>query len=1130
MPVSTSKLLLRNSYTFWAYSFHACQPRAAWVILGILVLLSCVAVANAQVLYGTLVGNVTDPSGGVVVGATVRIVNTGTGQTEEVTTNAAGLYTFSNVPAGTYNLTVSAPGFAAFTEEGILLNVNTVQRHDVALKVGTVGETVLVEGMAVALQTDKADVSSELGSQVVSDLPLTRYRNFQSAINLVPGASPARFQNANTDSPQRSLATNINGTSRRNNSTRIDGTLTMQLQLAHASYIPTAESIEVVNVTTDAADAEQGLAGGSDILVQTKSGTNQFHGTAYEFNTSNFLAARDFFNRNPHAPKNIINDLGGTFGGPIKKDKLFFFSSYEMIRERTAFGLLFTLPTDDARAGNFSAYPTTIYDPATGTNGAGRTPLPNNNIPANRLNPIALKFQGWIPEPNQPGLTNNYYNSGTDNTNRYQFDNKVNYNLNASHTMFLKWGYFDARISGVGGLGKAQGQCLCSGGATGSGAGLTKVNTSTFGQTKIFRPNLIYDMTIGWTREGQTVAQTDRGTNVALDVLGIPGTNGGQINQSGDIRIDFASQYSPMGNVDNWMPAERHEMVYDMTHNFSYLKNKHNIRFGFEGIHNRLNHFQPGPATQGNAFFTDGATRSSDAPTPKSVQANVWASYLFGYVNEWQKGLQWEEAYAIDWQYGLYIRDRWQVSPKLTISYGIRWEYYPMMHRAGAHHTGVENWDPASNLVSLGGNGGLPSGLGIGVSKKLFTPRLGIAYRLSEKFVIRTGYGINIDPTPFLGWNRAQWPDAITGDFVGPNTFVPFDTLQQGIPPFGGPPAGTPTVTMDPKASVTYFPGDLVRRSYIQSWNFTVEGRLSPTMVASIGYVGTGQAHLRTSVQKNYARPGTGTAGEVFNKLFGRTASTSFSDGNTSSNFHSLQAGLNRRVSGGLAIKAGYTWSHNLGMFTESGGSINFALPEMWRRNYTNTTNDITHNFEAGFVYDLPFGKGKNMLNTGLASKIAGGWQVNGILAMYTGRPFDITSSSTACNCPQSFSTFTGDLVGPVKKIGSPSEWFDPSAFAQVTRRTGTDADYGNLNQRVLRAPGMINLDTSLFREFRVNERVRLQFRAESFNIANKAHFNPPDGNASSPTFMVINASLGDGRFSFDATNRSFRWAAKVIF
>ena len=377
------------------------------------------ALLEGQVLYGSLVGNVTDPSGGVVL-ASVRLVNRGTGQSVEMPTNAAGLYTFTNVAAGTYDLTVTAPGFSTYTQQGIEINVNTVQRHDISLKVGAVTETVMVEGTAVSLKTDKSDVSAEIPGAVVTELPLPRYRNFQSLVNLVPGASPARFQNATTDSPQRSLATNVNGTSRAANTTRIDGTVTMQLQLRHAMYLPASETIEVVNVTTDAADAEQGLSGGSSITVQTKSGTNRFHGSAFGYNQSNFLQARDFFFKGSRAPKNIVNIDGVTVSGPIKTDRLFFFAGYESTRERTNFGLLYTLPTADQRAGDFSAYRNAaIYDPNTGNpDGTGRTLFPNNTIPANRLDSISLKFQDLIPATNLPGTINNYFNSEQKKNNR----------------------------------------------------------------------------------------------------------------------------------------------------------------------------------------------------------------------------------------------------------------------------------------------------------------------------------------------------------------------------------------------------------------------------------------------------------------------------------------------------------------------------------------------------------------------------------------------------------------------------------------------------------------------------------------------------------------------------------------
>ena len=1115
----------------------------AALVVAVLCVISLVSPVHAQVLYGSIVGNVTDSSGGAITGATVRLVNKGTGVTNEATTNEAGSYTFSNVPAGTYDLTVTQSGFSTYSSQGLTLNVNTVQRHDVTLQVGQVAETVNVEASAVTLQTDKADVSAEIPTGIITELPLPRYRNFQSLLNLVPGATPARFQNANTDSPQRSLATNVNGTTREANTTRIDGTVTMQLQLRHAMYLPGSETIEVVNVTTDAADAEQGLSGGSAITVQTKSGTNEIHGSAFEHNTSNLFAARDYFFKGSRAPKNITNIFGGTVGGPIKRDKLFFFAGYEAKRERTNFGLLYTLPTADQRLGNFSAYPNAnIYDPATGNpDGSGRTRFLNNIIPTERLNTISTKFQSLIPATNQPGVINNFFNSSTDETNNYQIDSKVNYARSPTHMMFLKWGFGSFNIRGIGGLGAAQGQCLCTGGATGDGAGITKINTSTFGQTKTFTPNFVYDMAIGWSREGQTVAQTLRGVNYARDVLGIPGTNGDAINQSGHIRIDINGGYSGLGNFDNWMPAERHEQVYNMVHNFSWIKGSHNIRFGFEGIHNRLIHFQPGPATQGNAFFQDGETRLNAPGAPGATQYNNWAAYLLGYVSSWTKGLQWEEKYAVDWQFGLYIRDRWQVSPKLTVSYGLRWEKYPMMHRLGAHHPGIENWDPKTDLVALGGNGNNPSGLGIGTSNKLFTPRLGIAYRVKNNVVVRTGYGINIVPTAFLGFSNAQWPSSITGQFDPPNSFSYFGTWQTGIPPILAPPAGTAFAKTDPRANVTFFPGDTVRRTYIQSWNFSVEGRLPGDVVTSIGYVGSQQTHLRTTIETNYALPGTGAAGRFYNlsplgPMYGAgpggpyTAARTFSDGFTSSNYHALQIALNKRAANGLTLKGAYTWGHSLGMFAESGGEINFVSPDQRRRNYSNATNDVRHTVQMGFIYDLPFGKGKKFLTNGFASRVLGDWQLNGIFAAYSGRPFDITSSSTACNCPGYASTFTADLVNTnVVKIGVPEQWYDKSSFAVVRRSTGTAADLGNMNRRVLTAPGIVNLDAGLFKDIRLTERFKAQLRAETFNLTNTPHFNAPDGNVSNSTFMVISSSYGS-RFAQDQGNRLFRFAVKISF
>jgi hypothetical protein len=321
-----------------------------------------------------------------------------------------------------------------------------------------------------------------------------------------------------------------------------------------------------------------------------------------------------------------------------------------------------------------------------------------------------------------------------------------------------------------------------------------------------------------------------------------------------------------------------------------------------------------------------------------------------------------------------------------------------------------------------------------------------------------------------------------------------------------------------------------VRRAYIQSWNFSVEGRLPGDIVTSVGYIGTQQTHLRTTIETNYALPGTGTAGRYFNRLYGATTNRAFSDGFTSSNYHSLQIALNKRAANGLTLKGAYTWAHNLGMFTDVAGSINFVAPEARSRNYTSSSNDIRHTLQLGYVYDLPFGGGKKYVTSGIAAKILGGWQANGIFAAYTGRPFDITASNSACNCPGYVGTFTADLAKTtVNKLGSVDQWFDKSAFANVTRRTGTAADLGNLNQRVLTGPGMINLDFGLFKDITITERWKAQFRAETFNLTNTPHFNPPDGNVTAGTFMVINSSFGS-RFAQDAGNRLFRFGLRFTF
>ncbi|HXY39151.1 MAG TPA: carboxypeptidase-like regulatory domain-containing protein, partial [Vicinamibacteria bacterium] len=502
-------------------------------------LLALVVPAGAQVLYGTVVGNVTDTSGGNVPGATVTLINTGTNLARETTTNPEGVYRFVNVQPGTYKVRVVLQGFKEYVKDGVPVNSTTVTRVDIPLEVGGLTEAVTVQSEASILQTDTGDVHTQLQGKEITSLPLGNYRNYQSLVNLMPGATPARFQNSVTDTPERSLSTNVNGTARNSNNQRLDGATNIFVWLPHhAVYIAPAETVATVNVTSASFDAEQGMAGGSSVTVLTKSGTNEFHGSGFYFNENSSLRARNFFNTTGAKPDSKRNIGGATLGGPILKDKLFFFASWEGHYTTTPETDVLSVPTAAMRAGDFSAFGTTIYDPATGNpDGSGKTPFPNNIIPANRISPIAQAYQARVPMPNQPGNFSNYNTSGTTDFNRNNYDVKLNYNISSSAQIFAKYSQMNATVSTTSFFGNP-----ANGGAEGSGFGGgmpgsadTKVKIGTIGLTWTLNPKMVLDAVFGATRFDQSNIPEDYGTNYGTDVFGIPGTNGAG-GANGDIK------------------------------------------------------------------------------------------------------------------------------------------------------------------------------------------------------------------------------------------------------------------------------------------------------------------------------------------------------------------------------------------------------------------------------------------------------------------------------------------------------------------------------------------------------------------------------------------------------------------
>ncbi len=1085
------------------------RPVYAFGLLGVLLpailFVATSQPAAAQVLYGSVVGTISDPSGAVIPGAAIILTNKETGTKKTEKTDEGGRYSFVNVLPGTYDVMVTASGFRAFVANGVDVTPNTIQRIDSKLEVGQIADQVTVEATAVALQTDKSDTHTEITTAAITNMPIGGYRNYQTLINLVPGALPAALQNSITDTPGRALQTHINGGNAQTNITRIDGATSVNVWLPHhVGYVTPEENVEVVNITTGSADAEQGMAGSSAVTLVTKSGTNQLHGSAFEFNNNQHFNSRAFFQAaGTDKPLAIYNNFGGTIGGAIKKNKLFYFLSVDGTRQRQAVPGFYTVPTSAFKNGDFSAVPTVIYDPNTGNaNGTGRTPFAGNMIPTNRIDSIAQKIQGYYPSPNfgtASTFVNDYFASGGPILSRNYLDAKVNYSVNEKEQVWGKYGRMWAKSGGTAVFGIAGGPGL---GGADPGLGDTLIQVATIGHSRTITPNLLLDGVLGYERQGQHVKPNDFGTNYGQQ-FGIPNSNGPDPLQSGFIDISVTG-YTGFG-VPNWMPLQRVEESYTHSDNLTWTHGAHEVRAGFDLVRHHLNHWQPeignfGP--RGGLGFAGGETALNGGAAPN--QYNAYAAFLLGLSDDAEKSLQNILSTGREWQFGWYVRDRWQVSRKLTVNIGLRYEYYPLMTRAGY---GIEQLDPYTNQIEMGGRGNVPENAGISVSKKLFAPRVGLAYRLDDNTVIRAGYGINFDPIPFSRPLRGWYPLVINAANTASNGYTWATTFKGGVPNPVGPDLSTGIVSLPSNVSERS-PWGYIHRGYVQSWNFTLERKLPQNIVMSAGYVGSHSVHLLADQDVNSGFPGSGTANLPFAAQFGRTIPTNMWDGYLSSNYHSLQIAVNRSFAKGLMLKGAYTYAKAIDYTDDDGwASVGWNWAPVFQRNRADAGFDRTQNLQMAWLYELPLGKGKMLAKSGVAAAVLGGWQVNGILSAYTGTPFTVTAPGSSLNAPNN--TQTADQVNPnvaqLGNVGPGQLYFDPTAFAAVT-----GVRFGSSGRNILRNPGMFNTDLDVTRYFPIKERLKLQFRAQFFNLANSSHFGGVSTSVTSASFMQITSASGE--------------------
>ena len=1157
------------------------------------VLLLCFALsAFGQAVNATLLGAVTDASGAVVPNAKVTITEVNTGISRSGQTNESGNYTFPDLPPGQYSVTVEAAGFKKETRRDIALAVNSTQRVDIQLQPGEVTETIEITGAAPALQTDRADTGRNIDTMVVSELPvLVSNRNYQALLALVPGTSPPTEEHSQFFNASDSLQTEVNGAPRVANNYQIEGIDDNERTGLLQVLIPPLEAIQTVDISTSNHSVDLGRGAGAVTNVILKSGSNQFHGSLYEFVQNGDFDARNFFQ--PSVAAIHYNYFGGTIGGPIRKNKLFFFADFLRTTDHEANANTETIPSPLSRTGNLSealagTSPAPVYDPQTGntTTGVGRTPFPNNVIPTSRLNPIALKILALVPNPNQPYSTlapaNNYFALLPFTKDSDLTDGKVDYTISDKDHLSGRFSFqrpviYQAPIFGTAG-GDANGAF--------QGTGIQKTYSSGINWTHVFTPSLLNEFRVGVAHYHNTAQESDYGSNDTT-ALGIPGVNISQFD-SGMVGIQIGAFTSPLVGYSASLPWVRAEANIDLVDNVTKTHGNHTFTLGFDmrrirddllqtQTYSARGVYQFGTSQTscaGSCQLPNGTTSSATTPNSTTSWANDMASFLLDSPQASSTGRDFSGTFPTyrAWYFFPYVSDTWQVSKKLTVAIGLRWEIYPP--GLPAFPGQFSNFIPSSNTLVVGGVGGNPNNGGLVNHLNYLAPRLGVAYRLTEKTVIRTGIGVSYTPFEDNTYINNNYPTkgnlgAVQGASAYTSAFYNGSVLsfESGLPtpaPQPIPSNGIYSVAAlgFNGSSESFFPTNY-KNPHIIAWNFTLQQVLPYHFTMDLAYVGNHGVDMGSGQNIN-ASPviaPTSTNDTAYLPYFPHTGSVSEEFVPVSAMYNALQAKIDRRFTTSLGITTSFTYQKGMAYYNggDDDGFYGFYLNGQYHRNWGLNDFNRTLSFVQSYVYQLPFGTGKHFLNgsRGL-DKIVGGWQLEGILTLMTGLPFTVTYSSTYLNLAQG-GTNTPIQVGSASILhginttsngGSP--WFDTTAFAAppcqsatpsascptgaIDQIAGAAQQVGNVGRNSMIGPGFFNMNLALSKTTRFTERIGMQLRLETVNTTNTPQFANPNGTcctANNANFGFVTGTFGTGSGSVNSGTggpRSVQLAVKLTF
>jgi len=1138
-----------------------------------------------QAVSGTLLGTVQDSSGATVAKASITATETATGTVYQSVTNDAGNFTIPSLAPGRYTVTVSAQGFKKVTHENIDVLLNSSTRVDFEVVPGSVSEEVLVTTAPPLLQTDRADISTKLETHDIANLPLTTNRNFQSLLNLVPGTAPVTYEHSQFFNAQGALQTRVNGIPRHGNLYQIEGIDDDERTGLLQIIIPPADAIQSVDISTNNFDAELGRATGAVTNVILKSGSNAFHGSAFEYIQNSAVNARSYFG----GPLGHLsyNNYGGSIGGPIFKDKLFFFGDYQGSSDHESISSTFTIPdsryfTPNAQ-GNIDLSSTLgstpnangfrsgqIFDPATGdgTASSPRTAFANNQIPIGRVNLVSLdilkrvnaaaaQYGTLTPTSSLLNPGNNYKTNLPFTKGTNSWDTKIDYTLNERNHVSGRFSWQRVNTTQAPAFGPFLGGPAGGGGFQGTGV-QTSYSTGV-NYDHVFSPTLFTEARFGVAHLRNNAQPSNYGSNDAT-ALGIPGVN---INQftSGQVGV-FITGFGAQGQ--DWpvigysasVPWIRGESNIDFVNNWTKIIRNHTLKFGGDLRRVRDDLLQDQTFSPRGIFrFADQQT--SDSRNNGTNLANNIASFLLDWPSQVGRDVNTFFPAYRQWWFFAFAADKWQVSPKLTVDLGVRWEFYPPATPKIAG--GFSNYDPVGNRLVIAGVGGNPSNLGMETRYRYFSPRTGFSYRATDDTVIRGGFGISY--TPYPDNNYAYNYPVRSNNAYNPSGSSPFTaavladgvtvaTFQAGfpapvpvpIPSNGIIPTNTPTLVLQ---QYFYVPLNW-KNPYVMSWNVAIQQALPYDMSLQVAYVANHGVNMGSNLDIN--SPSTYGGGAQSRPEYNcvgcpptvhRAASTQQIFQGFSSNYQSLQTQLNKRFSKGLSFTTAFTWGKGLNYFDSDDGGLQFFINQ--RRNYGPTDYDRLLNYEQSFTYELPFGRGHSRLNSGIAAYTLGGWRLAGVISVVSGQPFTVRANGGSLNTPNTAQT--ANLTGPYKvthQVGANTFWLDPTAFTQPSGCPALPAPcptpgLGNTGRNQFRGPGYIQNNISIFKGFPIWRETMLEARFDAFQLTNTPQFNTPNSGSGNPigpgsNFGRVTSTLGSGQGSVNGVGGGRTLQASVRF